>query len=145
MSRLRQSGDSVQVERVVAEILRRAGATVEEYGDPKEHGVDFAVWSDALQRSLGNPILIEVRASQLNEKSFQHAYSRLTRQVQESGSAAGLLLYLERTGKRFEKPEAWVPSVLWFDVEDFAKRLSEKSFAEVLVERRNRTVHGLTD
>jgi hypothetical protein len=146
LSHLRQAGNPSEVERRVAEIFRAAGITaVEEYKDAKDRGVDFAVWSDSLRSSLGNPVLIQVKVSKLNEMSFRVAYSRLAKQVQESGSAAGLLLYLDKSGKRFKKPATWIPSVLWFDVEDFANQLSGKSFAEVLVERRNRAVHGLVD
>jgi len=146
LSVLRQSGDGYALERTVAELLRAAGvSTVEQYKGAADRGVDFAVWSDELRSSLGSPILIEVKSSKLDEMSFQIAYSRLAKLVQESGSAAGLFLYLDKGGRRFQKPANWIPSVLWFDLEDFAKRLSRKSFATVLVEHRNRIVHGLAD
>jgi len=145
ISRMRQSGDAAKIHQTIADILRKAEPTVEEHTGGKDPGADFAVWSDDLRGSLGNPILVELKASKLNEMSFRVAYSRLARKVQDSGSAAGLLLYLEKNGKRFGRPTTWIPSVLWFDAEDFARELSEKSFAQVLVERRNRTVHGLND
>jgi nucleoside 2-deoxyribosyltransferase len=146
LSILRGSGNALEVQRVVGLILRSAEAvTVEENRGANDRGVDFAVWSNALQRSLGNPLLIEVKASKLDEHSFQLAYTRLIRQVRESGSASGLLLYLDSDGKRFKKPEGWLPSVLWLDAEDFARQAAEKSFPEVLVQQRNRSVHGLLD
>jgi hypothetical protein len=143
---LRQSGTPAEIQQLVADLLRAAEITaIEEYKDATDRGVDFAVWSDSLRRSLGSPILIEVKAAKLNEMSFRVAYSRLAKQVQESDSTAGLLLYLDKNGNRFKKPATWIPSVIWFDVEDFAIELSKRSFAEVLIERRNRAVHGLVD
>jgi len=68
ISRARQSANPADVQRLVAEILRAAQITaVEEYKEAKDRGVDFAVWSDSLQSSLGNPILIEVKATKLND------------------------------------------------------------------------------
>lgn len=146
LSLLRQSGPPSEVERIVGELLQVAEVTaIEEYKDASGRGVDFAVWSDPLRESLGSPILIEVKTAKLNKMSFRVAYSRLARQVQDSDSAAGLLLYFDKGGARFTKPATWVPAVLWFDVEDFARELLRKNFAEVLIERRNRAVHGLVD
>jgi hypothetical protein len=143
---LRQSGNPAKVERLVEKMFRMAEITaVEAYGDVRDKGVDFAVWSDSLQTSLGNPVLVEVKASKLNEMSFRVAYSRLAKQVQDSSSAAGLLLYLDKNGKRFRRPATWIPTVLWFDIEDFANELLRKDFARVLTERRNKAVHGLVD
>jgi len=84
-----------------------------------------------------------VKATKLNKMSFRAAYSRLAKQVQESDANAGLLLYLDKGGQRFGKPATWIPTVLWLDAEDFAKELLKKPFADVLLERRNRAVHGL--
>jgi hypothetical protein len=145
LSRLRQSGTPTEVERTVAQLLRVSRTTAIEGKGARDRGADFAVWSDSLRSSLGSPILIEVKATNLNHFSFRAAYSNLAKQVQESGSAAGLLLYLDKSGKRFPRPATWIPSVLWFDAEDFAKELSRKSFGEVLAEQRNKIVHGLVD
>ncbi len=141
---VRQSARPLQVERLVADLLRAADITaLEEYSEGRDRGVDFAVWSDSLRPSLGNPVLIEVKATKLNKMSFRAAYSRLAKQVQESDANAGLLLYLDKGGQRFGKPATWIPTVLWLDAEDFAKELLKKPFADVLLERRNRAVHGL--
>jgi hypothetical protein len=145
LKKLRAAPTAEEVESVAGELLQAANAgTVEQHrgGDP---GVDFAVWSDALAPSLGNPILVQVKAAELNEMSFRVAYSRLVRQVQDSEARAGLFLYLDTKGRRFARPATWVPYVLLFDLEDFAIELSSNSFAKLLTEHRNKAVHGLTD
>ncbi len=145
LSRLRESGNAVEFEQTVSELLRASRITAIKDKDATDRGVDFAVWSDSLRGSLGSPILIQLKAAKLNDLSFRVAYSNLAKQVQESGSAAGLLLYLDSTGRRFTKPATWIPSVLWFDAEDFAKELSKRSIGEVLAERRNKIVDGFAD
>jgi hypothetical protein len=137
---LRNEQSPIQAEALVGELLRLSlTSVVEEAGSS---GVDFAVWDDSLT-ALGNPVLIEVKASNLNPEDFQEAYNKLATQVQRSDARAGLFLYLDLNNRRFTKPTAWAPNVLWFDLEDFANSLLHKSFAEILVEQRNKTVHGL--
>jgi hypothetical protein len=135
--------DARTAEEIVANLLRAAAVTlVEEQSGSRDRGVDFAVWSDALQTSLGNPILIEVKAGNLDHARLQNAYERLVSQVLGSEARFGVLLYLDHSGRRFKRPANWVPSVLALDVEDFAHELLSKSFANALMEKRNSLVHG---
>jgi hypothetical protein len=145
LRQLRVTRNTVEIQSVVGDLLRASYAGTVEQHQGTAPGVDFAVWSDALTSSLGNPILVEVKAAELNEMSFRVAYSRLVRQVQDSDARAGLFLYLDAKGRRFGRPATWVPNVLLFDLEDFATELSRNSFAKVLTEHRNKAVHGLTD
>jgi hypothetical protein len=134
------------IEHVAAELLRAAAITaIEEQSPGKDRGIDFAIWSDSLHASRGNPILVEVKAGSLDNAKFAHAYDQLVSSVFKAEARAGLLLYMDRNGRRFSKPDKWVASVLTFDLEDFARELLTKSFAETIVERRNRAVHGLSE
>jgi hypothetical protein len=56
---------------------------------------------------------------------------------------AGLLLYLDRSGRRSKLEYTGNPYVLKYDLEDFARALLEKPFTAVLLERRNQLVHGV--
>jgi hypothetical protein len=144
--RVRRSADPAQVEWFASRLLNATAVTaVEEYRGEKDRGVDFAVWSNALQTSLGNPILIEIKAGILNKQLLETAYSRLTAQVLQSRARVGLLLYLDQEGRRFRRPEAWRPDVFAFDLEDFGKELLAKPFAKVLLELRNKHVHRLSE
>ena len=91
---------------------------------------------------MGNPILIEVRTGNLDLARLQSAYERLVAQVLGSDARFGVLLYLDHSGRRFMRPKNWVPSVLALDAEDFANDLLSKSFANVLMEKRNNLAHG---
>jgi len=146
IEQLRKSPNALEVERFTVDLLRATGVTaLEEHSGARGQGADLAVWSDALDSSLGNPILFEVKAGKLNDEKMFEAFDRLKRQVSESDARFGVLLYLDESGRRFQRPKTSGASVLSFELEDFARELLEKPFANTLVERRNRIVHGLSD
>ena len=81
---------------LVHRVLTSAGVTsVQDDAGSRDRGVDFVVWSDSLRGSFGNPVLIEVKGY-LEGTQSQSAYLRLTKLVNESNSAAGILLYLKK-------------------------------------------------
>jgi hypothetical protein len=137
---LRKGRDSLSgsaIERLTADLLWTAtSTTVEEQRPGTDRGVDFALWNDALQASLGSPLLVEVKAGNISPQRFRETYNQLAQQVLRLGAAAEILLYLDRDARRFGKPEKWVPSFLAFDLEEFALELLKKPFEKVLVERR---------
>jgi hypothetical protein len=144
IERLRDEPRGQELQALVRNIFLSAGLTsVQENHDNRDIGVDFVVWSDSLRGSFGNPVLFEVKGH-LDRPKFQASYERLTKQVNESKSGVGVLLYLKRPGQTFERPEQWNPLVLWFDLEEFCLQLLHRSLAEVLVERRNLMVHGMS-
>jgi Restriction endonuclease len=143
IDQLRAKPNGLELQDLVHSVLLSAGLTsVQKNPDSRDIGVDFVVWSDSLRGSFGNPVLVEVK-SHLDKTSFQSAYERLTKQVYESKSGVGVLLYLKRPGQVFERPLPWNPLVLWFDVQEFSVELLHRNLAEVLVERRNLMVHGI--
>jgi TIR domain/Nucleoside 2-deoxyribosyltransferase len=145
LGQLRSSIEPAKVERFTADLLRAASVTaLEEHEGVRDRRADFALWSDDLHSSLGNPILVEVKTGNLSEPNLNEAYNRLAHQVSESDARLGLLLYLDHNGRRFRRPGAWVPVVLAFDLEDFARQLLTHSFAEALLESRNKLVHGMS-
>jgi hypothetical protein len=144
LAELRPAIEPVKVERITADLLRAASVTaLEEQDRPTDKHADFALWSDDLHASVGNPILVEVKSGNLSESRLSEAYHELVQQVSRSDARFGLLLYFDRHGRRFSRPSSWVPVVLAFELEDFAKELLTHSFAKVLLESRNKLVHGM--
>ena len=140
---LRPQASEMELSRTTSELLRAAGVTaLEEFGGTREVGADFAVWSDALSTTFGNPILIELKAGDLDQARWNAAHEHVARALGDSGARLGLILYLDRRGRRFTEDRHWVPLVLSFDLEDFAAALVDKPFADVLLEHRNKLVHG---
>lgn len=141
---LRSQGSEASLSRVTADMLRAAGVTaIEEFHGARERGADFALWSDALSATFGNPILVELKAGNLDETRWKNVHEQVADALAASGARAGLLLYLDRQGRRFTTLRPWAPVVLALDLEDFAQDLLSKPFAKVLLEHRNRLVHAL--
>lgn len=98
---LRQ-GSPVEVERAVAELLESAGGVVEAHDYPGDRGADLVLWSATPTDVLPHPLLVEVKAGRLSWDSIREAESRLQEAVDKSGATGGVLVYLDRDGKRFE-------------------------------------------
>lgn len=133
-----------RIEELTREVFEAASvmAVAQEPG-LAESGADFAVWDDRLANSIGLPLFVEVKAGSLNAQRLRQAEWQLADAMRPSSGRLGLLLYLDRNGQRFPSPTWTTPFVVRFDLEDFAKELARRSFAEVIVERRNKLVHGL--
>jgi hypothetical protein len=145
INELRQSSGAT-VERFAADLIRATGVTALEQNLGRGgRGADLAVWSDALEPSLGNPILFEIKAGKLDDQTIFAAFNRLAKQVSESDARFGVLLYLDEGGRRFQAPKISGASVLSFELEDFARELLKKPLANALIERRNQIVHGRSD
>jgi hypothetical protein len=136
--------DPHRVHRLVVELFRAVHVSaVEEARAVADLGVDFVIWSQSLQTSIGNPVFVEVKSGKLSGVTFRRAYNHLLTLALRLGSGMALLLYLDFEGRRFDEREHRSSSVLAFDLEDFALELASKTFEKVVVERRNRLVHGL--
>ncbi|WP_292562624.1 restriction endonuclease [Mesorhizobium sp.] len=130
----------LELERLVENALREGGVDVVSTAPGREQGVDLAIWSDALQASVGNPLLVEIR-SRLREPSLaSEAVRQLSQQVAASGSYWGLLLYGdgEQTTLRGSLP----PNVLLLSLKTLFERMRHEPFDDIIRDLRNRRVHG---
>jgi hypothetical protein len=143
LSHLRSDGTAMEAEALVGSFLKAAHVRAVERGPLDEKGADLAIWSDGVNSTLGNPILVELKTGRIEKMNFRVAYSNLAHAVQASGAAAGLFLYLDRRGQRFDKPNTWTPNVFFCDLEDFASRVTRAGFDRTLLDLRNEQVHGI--
>lgn len=140
----RAGGDPRRIEQLAQDLLRSAAVTaVAQEPMGGDRGVDFAVWADGLAQVVGNPLVVEVKAGHLSRDSLKEAELQLAEAMRSAGARLGLLLYLDREGHRFDQPRWETPYVLRFDLEDLARALARRTFANVVVEQRNRLVHGI--
>jgi hypothetical protein len=123
--------------------LRAAGVSVAAQElETRDRGVDFAVWADELAHVIGGPLLVEVKAGRISPGRLQAAELQITNAMAAMGGRLGLLLYLDSDGRRYSAPTWETPFVMRFDLEDFALALLKRPFARLIVELRNRLVHG---
>jgi hypothetical protein len=142
LSHYRASSTPSEIERRVIAILKSSGVQVESKSSGRDDGVDCVVWSEQLSGTIGNPIIIQIKAGKLVASQLVRADERLQRYLEATGARCGILLYLDRTGKRFRDYQPRSAAILRFDIEDFARKLQSHSFEEVLLTERNRMVHG---
>jgi len=143
LGELRLDGTSMDAERILGAFLKAANVRAVERGPTDEKGADLAIWSDGISSTLGNPILVELKTGRIEQMNFGVAYSNLAYAVQAAAVATGLLLYLDRRGQRFGKPNTWVPNVFLCDLEDFASSVVRVGFDRTLLDLRNEHVHGV--
>lgn len=137
-----EANDSRGVERVVAQALRESGADIVSEATNSELGADMAVWSDALQPFVGNPLLIEVKRRFQSSNELRRAAKQLFSAVSSRGGSWGLLLYGESRQDLTVAPKALPPTVLICSIGNLIEQLRTHSFAEVIRDLRNRRVHG---
>jgi hypothetical protein len=142
LARLNASGPTeASSVAVLAEAIEASGsvAVVNTERDP---GFDLGVWSDDLEAIGGNPLLVEVKRSLV-----PGAVDQVLRGLAAHPSARlGLVVYLEppagdRSPSRAELDQARFP-VLITSLQQLIRRMASASFAEVVRDMRNRSVHG---
>lgn len=104
--------------------------------------VDIAITNEALSSYFGNPLLIEVKAGNINLSTIEKAQHQLQNYISKTNANFGILLYFDKNNKRFGSEFYRVPNILMFDVEDFIQGISSDGFENFLIKSRNELVHG---
>lgn len=133
-----------QLEELVASAIRASGVEIVSESFRENARVDLAVWSDALQSSVGNPLLIEVKRKLLSKQEFRRAAEQLASAARDAGSTWGLLLYGEGPTKL---DFSWIPmpTVLIISIREILEAMRTATFVDVVRDLRNRRVHGVHD
>lgn len=107
-----------------------------------DRGIDLVIRSKNLTPYFGYPIFVEVKAGNLNAKRILEAEEHLLKFIENTEIKGGIILYLDRNNKRFDNANTVYKSILLFDLEDFIKGISSEGFEKMLIEKRNKAVHG---
>ncbi|WP_155297307.1 TIR domain-containing protein [Spirosoma aerolatum] len=107
-----------------------------------DKGVDFIIRSKNLTPYFGNPIFVEVKTGNLSAQRILQAEEQLLKYMQTSEAKGAIVLYLDRNNKRFDNLGTGYNSILFFDLEDFINGIASQGFEKMLIEKRNRAVHG---
>jgi hypothetical protein len=110
-----------------------------------DRGVDYAIWNDNLTFALGNPLLIEIKAGSLTPHIIHTTENRLKHYLAKTNAKSGILLYLDRNGRRFQENYSVDPLILRYDLEDFIEALSKSTFENVVLSKRNEMIHGVSE
>ena len=129
-------------ERQTAELFQQAGFIVSEPGKLRDKGVDFAVWIDELDHSLGNPILVEVKAGDISANRLREAASQLRHYVSRTHGRCALLVYWDRSNREFPQALFEWPLVYQLSGTTLLTLVSQGTLVQELVRLRNEAVHG---
>jgi hypothetical protein len=131
------------VELTTREALKLSGVDVISQVAISNRDVDLAIWSDALQPTMGNPLLVEVKGRLLDVDTARKAAQQLSILTTAAGTEWGLLLYGDTSiiedGLRFATP----PNVLVLSLTSLFEQMKTRPFAEIVKDLRNRRVHGV--
>jgi hypothetical protein len=131
----------LRLEHIVAEALKEAGVETMSTAPGTDEGVDLAIWSDALQHYVGNPLLVEIKATIRSSVEAAAIASRLSKQVAQSGTRWGLLLYAQALPNAVFR-ETLAPNILAMPLPVMLERMRTETFPDIVKEMRNRRVHG---
>lgn len=135
--------DGRRLEELVAEAIKSSGVDVVAQSSREDRGVDLAVWSDAFQSSIGNPLLVEIKARLRSRADFRRASHHLASIAFDSGSTWGLLLYgdgptnVDLTGMS-------PPTVMVVSIREMLQSLRTATFVEIVHDLRHRRVHRVS-
>jgi hypothetical protein len=105
-------------------------------------GFDVGVWSDDLAAIGGNPLVVEVKRNLLPEATSQALHAL----VQHPTARLALIVHLHTShDDRASAAMKTVPTpypVLTTSLEELIRRMASASFAEVVRDLRNQSVHG---
>jgi hypothetical protein len=128
-----------ELEALVAEALREAGVDVLATSRGRNQGADLAIWSDALQPFVGNPLLVEIKTRLQGQRAASDAAQQLGKYVAAAGGLWGLLLY----GGGPEELRSLPSNILSLQIGTLFRRLRDESFDDIVRDLRNRRVHGV--
>ena len=129
-----------EMEEIVVELLKASGVSNVTQSPFPDQGADIAVWSDDLQTTVGNPLIIEVKSRLQNREKVRQALEQVESYRKKSNTQWALLIL-----PLFSSAIASIPftgSVLALTITELIENLRNKSFAETIRELRNARVHG---
>lgn len=145
ISRLGGIGDhATELERLIADVLRVGeGHRISDAPEGrKDLGYDFLLWSDTIQPYLGNPLPVEVKLRIRTLSDLDRTTKRLLAAAARS-QAMWSLLVVRDLPDDYQENRSRYAGILIFKAVDLIARLRTNTLSAVLVDERNRLVHGV--
>lgn len=131
----------IEFSNFLEDFLRNQGFVVESSQGPKL-GADMSIWVDSLEKTLGNPILIETKCGKLSERRLELSEMQLREILNKSNLRSGILVYLDKDSRQFQPSKFTIPLVIRFEISDLIRKLTKEPLDCVLLKERNKIAHG---
>ena len=128
------------LEKLVAEILRSAGADAVIESQHPDMGADIAFWADSLEPIAGNPILVQVKKSIRSRRELKEAIEQTENYRKQSGAKLALLIANTILPALSSLPI--VSGVLPIVLSSLIDKLRTKTLSETIRELCNESVHA---
>lgn len=142
---LGKRGREDEITRLVTLALEKSGystiATNPLVGSDKR--ADLVVWSDEFGPWIGNPLIIEVKSALKKPGDWSGAVQQVLSYLHVSRIRSALILYAKAVGPTDEVSPISPPNVFFLDIHQLFAAMRTKSFARVMIDLRNRRVHGI--
>jgi hypothetical protein len=133
--------DESALEQIVADALHASGVSIVKSANrsPDDHaGPDIGIWSDDLESSVGNPLLIDLKMTIGSRADLARLRTRVSSYLSSRTVDWGLVLYAEGP--------PWLESatpVLFLRVGELLSRLRDEGFAEIITDLYGQAIRGV--
>lgn len=136
------ANDGRRFEEIVTKAIRESDVEIVLKSPSEDRKIDLAVWSDKFQRLFGHPLLIQMKVRIANETHARNALRQCAEIAAKSGITWSLLLYGDGPPTSRRSWASVAPTVLVISVAELMKKMRDQSFVDIIVDLRNRRVHG---
>jgi len=106
---------------------------------------DLVVWSDEFGPWIGNPLIIEVKSTLEKRADWSDAVRQVLSYLQLSQTRSALILCAKKAVPTDDLSSIFPPNIFFLDIYQLFTAMRTKSFAKVMIDLRNRRVHGIDD
>jgi hypothetical protein len=129
---------------IVSDAMRASGVTTitsMAERSARDGRFDLGVWSDDLESSVGNPLLIELKLRIGSRRDMKIIRDQVASHVRVSNAEWGLVLFGEGP-PHWDDDVELEPPVLVYKIRDLIERLRSESFAAIMSSLRDRAIRA---
>ena len=141
ISNIRRSGDSKRFDLFVNSLFEDLKINFSKTDTINDRNFDFIIWQEDQSGNASKLLLVETKIGNLNFSMIKDIENQLKNSLIQEKSEFGLLLYLDKSGKKFTENYSLSPLIIRMDIEDFVKSLDKNNITSLLLERRNQIVN----
>jgi hypothetical protein len=144
LSKAMDERDGLELERIVVDALGASGISIMTSGQDRgapDSRFDIGIWSDDLESSVGNPLLIELKLRIPTSRALKVVHEQVKSFARARSVDWALVLYGE--GPHFSDPVVESePPVLFLGVRDLIERLRTDGFGAVMRSLRDQAIRA---
>lgn len=137
----KKSFSEAKIEDLIVKALQASGITKFARSPQYENdiGADLVIWIDELEYFIGNPLIIEIKGKFKDDKQTSDSFNQIEQYRQSSNSNWALLI--SPKSQTVETIADDFSRILYISLEKLLLNLQKKSFANIIIELRNKKFH----